>query len=87
VNATAPVTAADVALAVTLAADALNSALDKDWHVPAGTIAWDCWGTVEHMADDLFAYAAQLGPRKPPQDTPRRRRRTHDRLDTAREPV
>jgi len=67
-NATPPVTAADVTLAVTLAADTLNSALDQDWHVPAGTIDWDCWETVEHVADDLFAYAAQLGPRKPPQD-------------------
>jgi hypothetical protein len=69
VNTTPPVTAADVTLAVALAADTLNSALDQDWHVPAGTIEWDCWETVEHMADDLFAYAAQLGPRKPPQDT------------------
>ena len=64
-----PVTAADVNLAVALAADTLATALDQNWHVPAGTLDWDCWETVEHMADDLFAYAAQLGPRKPPQNT------------------
>ena len=66
---TPPVTAADVTLAVDLAADTLNGALDQDWHVPAGTIEWDCWETVEHVADDLFAYAGQLAPRNPPQDS------------------
>ena len=66
---TPPVTAADVELAVALAADALNGALDQDWRVPAGDLDWDCRETVEHMADDLFAYAGQLGPRRPPQDT------------------
>src|ERR1700722_15455575 len=66
---TPPVTAADVELAVVLAADALNGALDQDWRVPAGDLDWDCRETVEHMADDLFAYAGQLGPRRPPQDT------------------
>ena len=64
-----PVTAADVELAVALAADALNGALERDWRVPAGGLDWDCRETVEHMADDLFAYAGQLGPRRPPQDT------------------
>jgi len=67
--ATSPVTPSDVSRAVALAADTLLTAVDQDWHVPAGSLGWDCWETVEHMADDLFAYAAQLGPRKPPQDT------------------
>jgi hypothetical protein len=66
---TPPVTAADVNLAVVLAADALNAALERDWRVPAGDLEWDCRETVEHMADDLFAYAGQLGPRRPPVDT------------------
>ncbi len=66
---TPPVTAADVDLAVVLAADALNGALERDWRVPAGDLEWDCRETVEHMADDLFAYAGQLGPRRPPLDT------------------
>jgi hypothetical protein len=64
-----PVTAADVELAVALAADALNGALAQDWRMPAGGLDWDCRETVEHMADDLFAYAGQLGPRRPPRDT------------------
>src|ERR1700689_3550627 len=66
---TPPVTAADVELVVALAADALNSALEQDWRVPAGDLDWDCRETVEHMADDLFAFAGQLGPRRPPQET------------------
>ena len=65
---TPSVKASDVDLAVALAADALNGALDQDWRVPAGSLEWDCRETVEHMADDLFAYAGQLGPRRPPLD-------------------
>ncbi|MER5553816.1 VOC family protein [Streptomyces sp. NPDC002793] len=61
-----PVTADDVTLAVRLAADALAQSPADDWHVPAGSLTWDCWETVEHLSDDLFAYAVQLGPRKPP---------------------
>jgi hypothetical protein len=63
-----PVTAADVEQAVGAAADALSAVLDRDWHVPAGRLDWDCWETVEHISDDLFAYAGQLGPRRPPLD-------------------
>jgi hypothetical protein len=66
---TPPVKASDVDLAVALAAGALSGALDQDWRVPAGSLEWDCRETVEHMADDLFVYAGQLGPRRPPQDT------------------
>ena len=66
---TPPVSAADVDLAVALAADALLSVVDQDWAVPAGELEWSCRETVEHIADDLFAYAGQLGPRRPPLDT------------------
>jgi hypothetical protein len=61
---TDPVTAADVREAVYLAADTLAKVVEQDWRVPAGDLDWDCWETVEHIADDLFAYAAQLGPRR-----------------------
>jgi hypothetical protein len=54
----------DVTRAVTLACETLAAARDKDWHVPAGDLTWTCWETVEHMADDLFAYAGQLTPVK-----------------------
>lgn len=64
-----PVTADDVGEAVVLSADALTSVLDADWTVPAGDLSWSCWDTAEHLADDLFAYAGQLGPRRPPLDT------------------
>ncbi|MEH0844427.1 hypothetical protein V6U81_18765 [Micromonospora sp. CPCC 205711] len=63
-----PVTAADVLTATHAAADLLTTALDRDWRVPAGALDWDCWETLEHVADDLFAYAGQLGPRRPPLD-------------------
>jgi len=63
-------TGADVRDAVGLAADALGAVADRDWRVPAGDLDWDCWETVEHIADDLFAYAGQLGPRRPSVEGP-----------------
>ncbi|MER7844103.1 maleylpyruvate isomerase N-terminal domain-containing protein [Kitasatospora sp. NPDC096077] len=59
----------DLALAVRLAVDTLTAApADADWSRPAGTLAWNCRETVEHLADDLLAYAAQLAPARPPRD-------------------
>ena len=53
----APVTTADVTLAVRLAVTALGRAPAQAWGNRAGSLEWDCWETVEHIADDLFAYA------------------------------
>jgi hypothetical protein len=61
----APVTAADVTLAVRFAAGALGRAPAEAWSHQAGELEWDCWETVEHIADDLFAYATQLTPATP----------------------
>lgn len=47
---------------MTLAREALAGAAELDWQVPAGTLEWSCWETVEHMSDVLLGYAAQLGP-------------------------
>jgi hypothetical protein len=56
----------DVRRAVALAVETLAVATDRDWTATtAGGLDWSCWETVEHMSDDLFAYAAQLGPSKP----------------------
>lgn len=60
-----PVTADDVDLAVRLSVAALRDAPDGGWDAAAGTLEWSCWQTAEHLADDLFAYALQLGPRVP----------------------
>lgn len=51
--------------AVALALDALAPTVDADWQVPARGLSWSVWETVEHMSDDLFCYAGQLGPAKP----------------------
>ncbi|MGW4703273.1 hypothetical protein [Streptomyces sp. NPDC004285] len=65
----APVTADDVDLAVRLAAGVLRDAPADGWGARAGSLEWDCWETAEHLANDLFYYAVQLGPQNPPLDT------------------
>ncbi|MFF2775432.1 hypothetical protein ACFVU3_11030 [Streptomyces sp. NPDC058052] len=64
-----PVTADDVDLAVRLAVDVLRDAPAERWGSKAGSLEWDCWETAEHLANDLFYYAVQLGPQSPPLDT------------------
>jgi hypothetical protein len=64
-----PITADDVTTAVALFADAFRDVDDDAWDGPAGTLSWSCWETVEHVADDLFAYAAQIAPAQPPSAT------------------
>jgi hypothetical protein len=63
----APVTPDDLDDAVRRSLAALGRVPAGAWGEPAGTLTWTRWETVEHLADDLFAYAAQLGPRPPPQ--------------------
>ncbi len=65
-----PVTADDVDHAVTLAMATMSKGAAPDWHAAAAALEWDCWETVEHMSDDLFSYAAQLGPKRPPLTAP-----------------
>ncbi|MDI5976236.1 hypothetical protein [Amycolatopsis magusensis] len=59
-------TAEDVEKAVALALETLSAAPPENWEKSAGTLTWTCWETAEHLADDLFAYAAQLGLRREP---------------------
>nr|WP_182544390.1 maleylpyruvate isomerase N-terminal domain-containing protein [Halosaccharopolyspora lacisalsi] len=61
-----PVTADDLDQAVQLAVTTLREVSPEEWERKAGSLEWDCWETVEHLSDDLFTYATQLGPRKPP---------------------
>ncbi|MFE3432119.1 VOC family protein [Streptomyces sp. NPDC059171] len=63
-----PVTADDVTTAVRLAVDVLAKAPAERWEDRAGSLEWTCWETAEHLGDDLFAYAVQLGLRTPPLD-------------------
>jgi mycothiol maleylpyruvate isomerase-like protein len=64
-----PVTADDVDLAVRLTIEAFTGAADN-WDAPAGTLSWTCWETAEHVADDLFFYATQIGARAVPGEVP-----------------
>lgn len=42
----------------------LGAVADRDWKgVKAGRLDWNCWGTAEHIASDLIAYAGQLAGR------------------------
>lgn len=63
-----PVTADDLEDVVRLAVVALRDAPAGSWEKPAGELEWDCWETVEHLADDMFCYALQLSPPVPPLD-------------------
>ncbi|GAB2625867.1 hypothetical protein GCM10027168_67020 [Streptomyces capparidis] len=58
----------DLDLAVGLAVAALGGVPAGAWDERAGSLEWTRWETVEHLADDLFAYAVQLGPAVPPLD-------------------
>ncbi|WP_131737748.1 hypothetical protein [Actinomadura roseirufa] len=60
------VTADDLDRVVQLSLATLRRAPASAWDANAGSLQWDCWETVEHLSDDLFAYAAQLAPRTPP---------------------
>ena len=63
------ITADDVESVVRLAVGAHRDARAAAWAAGAGSLEWSCGETVEHLADDLFAYAAQLGPARPSLET------------------
>jgi hypothetical protein len=44
---------------------ALDAEVDRDWSVPAAGLEWTVWETLEHLADDHFAYAGQIAVRRP----------------------
>ncbi|WDT52991.1 maleylpyruvate isomerase N-terminal domain-containing protein [Streptomyces sp. G7(2002)] len=71
----------DVRRVVTLAIDALREAPPQAWEAKAGTLDWTCWETLEHLADDLFTYAARFGLAKPPMSTVLPFRTSSDRSD------
>ncbi|WVK81880.1 hypothetical protein KZZ52_49270 [Dactylosporangium sp. AC04546] len=60
---------ADVLRSVALVREAFGDVPDDGWGRPAGTLTWSCWETIEHMADDLFAYAGQVALADPPRET------------------
>ncbi|MGW0811700.1 hypothetical protein ACWD00_00320 [Streptomyces viridiviolaceus] len=60
------VDAEDVRRVVRLAVDVLRHADPDGLEAKAGTLEWTCRETLEHLADDLFTYAARFGLAKPP---------------------
>ncbi|UUU30350.1 hypothetical protein JIX56_10805 [Streptomyces sp. CA-210063] len=56
----------DVRQVVALAVETLRRAASRDWEAAAGPLDWTCWETLEHLADDLFTYAARFGLATPP---------------------
>jgi hypothetical protein len=59
----------DLDTTVGAAVAALLGVAERDWDVPASGLTWTCRGTVEHVADDLFAYAGQIATSEPEVDT------------------
>jgi hypothetical protein len=55
--------AEDLPRAAAMCRAALEPALDDDWAVPAGDLAWDCRRTLDHVADALTLYAVHLATR------------------------
>jgi hypothetical protein len=55
----------DLDATVAAALVALGTAVDREWEVRASGLDWSCWSTVEHVADDLFAYAGQIATTEP----------------------
>ena len=46
-----------------LVVETLDVRVTLDWSVPAGSLEWSCWQTVDHMIDCVFSYAFQLASR------------------------
>jgi Mycothiol maleylpyruvate isomerase N-terminal domain len=59
----------DLDSTVSAATAALLEVVERDWDVPASGLTWTCRGTIEHVADDLFAYAGQIATSRPEVDT------------------
>jgi hypothetical protein len=68
-EADAAVGSEDVRRVVRLAVDTLRRIGPRDLDAKAGTLEWTRRETLEHLADDLFTYAARFGLAKPPTST------------------
>jgi hypothetical protein len=55
-----PVSVTDLRNVLKLTLDVLISLVDRDWSVPAHGLDFSVWEAVEHLSDDMFAYASQL---------------------------
>ena len=39
---------------------ALEQVVDQDWSLPAGSLAWTCWQTIDHTIDCVHSFALQI---------------------------
>ena len=46
-----------------LVLETLDQSVTSDWSVPAGSLEWSCWQTVDHMIDCVLSYSLQLASR------------------------
>jgi hypothetical protein len=46
-----------------LVLETLDQRVALDWSVPACSLEWSCWQTVDHIIDCVFSYAFQLASR------------------------
>jgi hypothetical protein len=58
----------DLEATVAAACAALRTVAALDWDLPASGLTWTVRSTVEHVADDLFAYAGQVATATPELD-------------------
>jgi len=54
----------DFAELTALVLDTWQSAVGRDWSVPAGTLEWSCWTTADHTVDCVFSYAFFLASQR-----------------------
>jgi hypothetical protein len=60
-----PGSAADqFALATQISLTCLRTLTDADWSVPASSLEWSCWQTVDHTVDCIFSFAIQLAAQR-----------------------
>jgi hypothetical protein len=54
-------TDSELADAVDQALEALSEVVGHDWTLPAGSLDWSCWQTIDHTIDCVLSFSLQIG--------------------------